>query len=339
MRTAPPRTCGTLGGGDARAVRGPVRPRHALRHLGGSRGTRAAPRASAGAAARRRARCASTEYAGRGALAPELGGRDPGRRGTSTPASSKIASANSAHVQSPSRGHVVRAVRHARASSASAAREVADVGRASRAGRRRRAHLVLRAALLAASSVTKFVPGLAEEPGDARRSSRRRPPRSPCELRAPVDARAARSGRTRRTARPSSRRRRSRSRSRATGAPSATTLRVPCTFTAAAPAGRPRRRPRPSRRRRGAPASGVSAERRAARVMSNSARVRASASGKTSRERAAELAARARDQDARCVPLREDRDRGAPQVPSRGDRPTGRCARRGRPGRTRAVTW
>ena len=90
------------------------------------RGTRAAPRASA-AARERPSRCAARSTPGRGARAPNSA-VVMRRTRVASPASSKIASAKSAQVQSPAGGDVVDAVRQPSSSSVASARCPTYVG-------------------------------------------------------------------------------------------------------------------------------------------------------------------------------------------------------------------
>ena len=202
----------------------------ALVEAGSARPSRQCGSTGAPARSLRRIACA-----GRGAGRPSSS-VEIRRTRQSSPASSKIASAKSAHVQSPAAARCQMPAR--RSSIDELAHGRSRGGRrtsGSRAGRRRRRprRAPRRAGASSARSCARSG-RRATTCGRPTRPRRRRP------RRAASCARTRRAGsarRTRRTARPCGRRRRSRSRRRRAARPSAAAFAVPPTFTAAAPCG------------------------------------------------------------------------------------------------------
>ena len=172
------------------------------------RGTRAGPSRQCGSCGASSRSLRSTEYAGRGAGRPSSA-VEIGRTRQSSPASSKIASANSAQRAVAVGGDVPDARARSATSAAHRRREVADVGRGSRAGRRRRRP---RRARAPSRSIvrTKLCP-VGPKSHDERTIQRVLAGRAlAVQLRPPVHRERVRRRPTRRTARACARRRRSR---------------------------------------------------------------------------------------------------------------------------------
>ena len=273
----------------------------------------------------------STEYAGRGARAPNSAVVMRRTRHAS-PASSKIASANSAHVQSPS--------------AATCQMPYGSRPTISRVARRGGRHtwaatlVVHHRDLVALGAEPRASCGRSCARSGRRATScaRSRPARPPPPRRGASCARTrtADSGRpTRRTARPCGRRRRSRSRTRR--AARRARRHSPCRRRSPSPrpAGRPRRRRRPSRRRCAGRDRAARVRRGGGSVTSQPPRVSASTSSPAN----ASSSARPSWPPAPEIRMRRARARtGSVSWCSTGGRregrPRGSRARRDRPGRT-----